>query len=708
MRTVTGTNQRTEDPVGLVVALEELAALRIDVTGAKAAALAQAARAGLPVLPGRVITTAASVLAAPHAQLESELHAAWWAMSAEGTLPVVVRSSSVLEDGRASSMAGMFTSVLDVWGWEPFRAAFDTVVESAAMVGTSPADPALVPAPRAPMAVLIQRQLDSAVGGVMFGVDPVSGRNDRLVISASEAGPAAVVGGEVDGSRYVVAGRRLISQPDDGGPLSHSQVRHLARMARHAERVFGGPQDIEWAVDTDGRMWLLQSRPVTAIGAASGARGPLLGSGPVAETFPDALSPLEEDLWLVPLRDGLRSALGVVGTTPRRRLAASPIIVSIGGRVAADLDLLGPSVENVSISHRFDPRPPVRRLAAAWRVGRLRAALPALAADLVATADQDLLAVSRLSELSDAQLMAILRRSRQGLVALHGYEVLIGSLVASDASSITAASAGLRTLVAARRAGTPDHDVIVRHPGVLALTAPTVASPASLPATNTDFAMPPLDTGAPSPGRDAAVMREALRLRARWVQELTARAAWELASRMQDRGLVASREIVRLMSLDELAAAVHSGVVPAEVTARRAAPSVPPLPATFRLNDDGAVVAVASSSKPGTSDGTGAAAGRGMGVVHSGEGMPGPGCVLVVRTLDPGLASVLPRLSGLVAETGSVLSHLAILAREFGIPTVVGVADALVRFPPGSEVVVDGTVGTVTVLGAPTPTKAPA
>jgi pyruvate,water dikinase len=85
-------------------------------------------------------------------------------------------------------------------------------------------------------------------------------------------------------------------------------------------------------------------------------------------------------------------------------------------------------------------------------------------------------------------------------------------------------------------------------------------------------------------------------------------------------------------------------------------------------------------------------------VVHDATDAPGTGGVLVVRTLDPGLAPVLARLSGLVAETGTVLSHLAILARELGVPTVVGVADAVDRFPPGTRLVVDGTTGDVQVV----------
>ncbi len=87
-----------------------------------------------------------------------------------------------------------------------------------------------------------------------------------------------------------------------------------------------------------------------------------------------------------------------------------------------------------------------------------------------------------------------------------------------------------------------------------------------------------------------------------------------------------------------------------------------------------------------------------MGTVHGGSGPPEPGAVLIVRTLDPNLAPLLPRLGGLVAETGSLLSHLAILAREFGVPTAVGVEDAVSRFPAGATVVVDGTTGEVSLV----------
>ena len=73
------------------------------------------------------------------------------------------------------------------------------------------------------------------------------------------------------------------------------------------------------------------------------------------------------------------------------------------------------------------------------------------------------------------------------------------------------------------------------------------------------------------------------------------------------------------------------------------------------------------------------------------------GSVLVTTVLQPGLAPLLPRLKGVVAETGSVLSHLAILAREARVATVVGYAGATDDLREGVIVRVDGETGQVDV-----------
>ncbi len=73
----------------------------------------------------------------------------------------------------------------------------------------------------------------------------------------------------------------------------------------------------------------------------------------------------------------------------------------------------------------------------------------------------------------------------------------------------------------------------------------------------------------------------------------------------------------------------------------------------------------------------------------------GPGEILVTRVAGPALSQILPRVAGVVAELGGSTSHLASLARERGIPMVLGVLDATERIPNGAQVAVDGVAGVV-------------
>jgi pyruvate,water dikinase len=71
------------------------------------------------------------------------------------------------------------------------------------------------------------------------------------------------------------------------------------------------------------------------------------------------------------------------------------------------------------------------------------------------------------------------------------------------------------------------------------------------------------------------------------------------------------------------------------------------------------------------------------------------GDVLVTRVAGPSLSHILPRISGMVTERGGSTSHMASLARERGLPMVLGVADATQRIPDGAQVAVDGVAGIV-------------
>lgn len=679
----------------MVLTLTDPLATEAVLTGAKAANLALASAVGLPVIPGFVVTTATFDPAAPDQPLpealDAVLHAAWGGLGGDG-VALVVRSSSTVEDVGSSSMAGQFLSRLDVVGWPAFEAAVREVLRSAMRpVGAGPP---------APMAVLVQRQVVARVGGVLFGLDPVTGDRRHILVEAVPGGPESLVSGTVTAQRYLLGRRgRLIEGPsDDGEPaiLGGRERRRVARLAARTAREFGRAQDVEWAFDGDDVLWLLQSRPVTAVGSSEPGEGPLLGPGPVGETFPEPLRALEEDLWLDPLRSGISSAITVVGAWPRRAVAASPLVTSVHGRVSCDLDLLGASPFPPSGWRWLDPRVPARRLASAWRVGRLRAVLPDLAGEVGRRVDGELAGLGPLADLSDAELLEVLCRVRAHLAAVHGHEVLAGTLLQREVAT-TGAGIAVSVVRRGRALGLADDEIVARWPVALALTAPRIGAPLSLP--------PAVD---PAPGEpDAAVAtsslvaglppREALRLRARWLHELSARVAAVLAQRLATNLQIPSPESLVHLHLDELEEVVSGWPAPADLGQRSLEPG-PPLPSCFRLTPDGRPVRVqlGGAHRPG---GRGAAQGRAQGRVVHDAAVAAPGDVLVTRTLDPRLAGWLPQLGAVVSETGSVLSHLAILAREYGVPTVVGVHDAVERFPVGKPLLVDGTTGEVLALG---------
>jgi pyruvate,water dikinase len=75
------------------------------------------------------------------------------------------------------------------------------------------------------------------------------------------------------------------------------------------------------------------------------------------------------------------------------------------------------------------------------------------------------------------------------------------------------------------------------------------------------------------------------------------------------------------------------------------------------------------------------------------------GDVLVTESTSEAFNILLPLLGGIVTDNGGLLSHAAIVAREYGIPGVVGTREATERIADGTRVRVDGDAGEVTVLG---------
>jgi pyruvate,water dikinase len=220
--------------------------------------------------------------------------------------PVAARSSATAEDTASASFAGMNETLLNVRGpdalldavkrcWSSLFGA--RVIAYRAFRGMGQAD--------MDIAVVVQRQIACTRAGVMFTIDPSTGAKDRLVIEAAFGLGESVVSGRVSPDRYVVAkdglailarevrAKRIVIEPLPGGgtrtreaaeaealrpALDDDEVRALAKLGARIEGHYGSPQDTEWGIDADARVWMLQSRPVTASGAL-GARAAAGGEG---------------------------------------------------------------------------------------------------------------------------------------------------------------------------------------------------------------------------------------------------------------------------------------------------------------------------------------------------------------------------------------------------------------------------------------------
>jgi phosphohistidine swiveling domain-containing protein len=305
--------------------------------------------------------------------------------------------------------------------------------------------------------------------------------------------------------------------------------------------------------------------------------------------------------------------------------------------------------------------------------------------------------VGDLEDLDYVSLLALLDDVDTELVALHGHEVLSGILLHGDGDRAGAAGMGLDALQRGRLNGLSDDEIIAREPVVLALVPPSIGPPPALPE------LAPVAPSATPPPARALGTREALRLRCRWVQELEARIVAELGRRLAAAGVIEHPDLVRELHLDELRLAVAEQRPPGDLPDRVEVSAGPPLPMAFRLASPSTPIAW---TVPGGAEGLPVSAGRAVGIVcQNADSVPSDGsAILVVDVLDPQLAAVLPALAGLVAETGSALSHLAILAREVKVPAVVAVTGARERFAVGSRLLIDGSTGEVRMLNGGHPT----
>jgi pyruvate,water dikinase len=119
-----------------------------------------------------------------------------------------------------------------------------------------------------------------------------------------------------------------------------------------------------------------------------------------------------------------------------------------------------------------------------------------------------------------------------------------------------------------------------------------------------------------------------------------------------------------------------------------------------------AASARAAPPADGVLRGVGCCPGRVTGPVkvlrNPGDDMRLSGEILVAERTDPGWVPLYPSVSGLLIERGSILSHSAIVAREMGLPAIVGIPGLTAALKTGQRVEMDGAAGTVRLIGEAT------
>lgn len=285
---------------------------------------------------------------------------------------LAVRSSAVDEDAADASFAGVYDTVFvppggdlidavrRVWA----SACAPRAVEYRRLRGRTPADVS--------MAVVVQQVVEPRSSGVMFTVDPTRGDLRRVVVSAVFGAGEGLVRGDLSAHAFRVdketleietevsdlreqvvldpqapGGLRRVPVPEDlrdAPALTHDQVVELALVGQALESEAGRPQDVELVVDTEGRIWYLQSRPVTALEELGPAAGnpQVWESAAVAESWSGSAAPMT--LAFVRRMSSIVShcfaeVMGVDGETVRRH---APVyddgIGFLRGRVYAQSD----------------------------------------------------------------------------------------------------------------------------------------------------------------------------------------------------------------------------------------------------------------------------------------------------------------------------------------------------------------------------------
>jgi rifampicin phosphotransferase len=728
-----------ERPSERILWLDTLAADDAPRVGAKAANLGELSRLRLPVPNGFV------VLGEPGAELEA-------ALAHLGPGPFAVRSSATAEDRADASFAGQYETILDVAA-EGIPTAIDRCRASAANSRVLAYRERRGLEGDSRMAVLVQPMVDAVGAGVAFTANPVTGNRSEVVVSAAKGLGERLVSGVSTAEEWTIRGSQAVRTRSREPVLTNEQAISLAALARRAADHFGRPQDIEWALSAGGDVWLLQSRPMTALPAAVDWRVPgrdyWMRNLRLGEWLPEPMTPLFEDWLLKRLNEGFARGNGIdVGlgaamkhttvngwyySTAQPNLRVEAVLRGVVTRPAT-LFRFATSLLKQSTEPDISERRYFRRVVRRWR----EEAMP------------------RYRSLVEARHLEVDRASREQLFEIvdevgvaAGEQLWCLAVGGGSAWKVEVALARFFREHLATKVSVEVIDLLVGLPSSISHSAPYLVEsadwyrptfgergwnePSAAAARRGPLAA--RRTGAEDACRQALADHPALRKRFDVLLEIAQRysqlreeqafqwtLAWPVLRRCvqrlgieaQQRGAIDASEDVFFLNRRELESVIGTGSqsdLRDQVATRRAewesrrrlsVPLAIGNPPKLLQRMLGSLELLRSDARAGDGalHGEPASPGRASGhvrIVRDRDDFAAfrEGEVLVAQSTAPAWTPLFARAAAVVTDGGSLAAHASLVAREYGIPAVVATGDATARLTDGQRVTVDGSGGFV-------------
>ncbi|MCE3011875.1 MAG: hypothetical protein LW878_02305 [Proteobacteria bacterium] len=188
-------------------------------------------------------------------------------------IPLAVRSSGRFEDLGDASFAGMYDTFLNVNDLnslgEKVHLCFEsTYSERVLNYITEKRIFTTLDNLNTSMSVLVQEMIPAKISGVLFTLDPQTGREDEFYVDYCDGLGDQLVSGLVSPSRcrIDISQRKILRLQEISGSvrLRDEKLLELMELGQRIQRFYGCPQDIEWCIDQEDKIWILQARPITS------------------------------------------------------------------------------------------------------------------------------------------------------------------------------------------------------------------------------------------------------------------------------------------------------------------------------------------------------------------------------------------------------------------------------------------------------------